>query len=83
MGYTLDELPNDITSQTLAAFEPSIDYVVTKIPRFDFEKFPSATGILGIQMQSVGEVIAIGRTFRESLQKAFLCQKTEFLYNEK
>ena len=71
VGYTLDELPNDITGQTLAAFEPSIDYVVTKIPRFDFEKFPSASGVLGVQMQSVGEVMAIGRTFRESLQKAF------------
>ena len=71
VGFTLDELPNDITGQTLAAFEPSIDYVVTKIPRFDFEKFPSASGILGVQMQSVGEVMAIGRTFRESLQKAF------------
>jgi len=71
VGYTLDELPNDITRQTFAAFEPSIDYVVTKIPRFDFEKFPSAEGILGIQMQSVGEVMAIGRTFRESLQKAY------------
>ena len=71
VGYTLDELPNDITGQTMAAFEPSIDYVVTKIPRFDFEKFPSASGILGVQMQSVGEVMAIGRTFRESIQKAF------------
>ena len=71
VGYTLDELPNDITGQTLAAFEPSIDYVVTKIPRFDFEKFPTSDGILGVQMQSVGEVMAIGRTFRESLQKAF------------
>ena len=69
-GYTLDELPNDITGQTLAAFEPSIDYVVTKIPRFDFEKFPSADGILGVQMQSVGEVMAIGRNFQESFQKA-------------
>ncbi len=71
IGYTLDELPNDITGQTLAAFEPSIDYVVTKIPRFDFEKFPASKGVLGVQMQSVGEVMAIGRTFRESLQKAF------------
>jgi len=71
VGYTLDELPNDITGQTMAAFEPSIDYIVTKIPRFDFEKFPSASGILGVQMQSVGEVMAIGRTFRESVQKAF------------
>ena len=71
VGYTLDELPNDITGKTLAAFEPTIDYVVTKIPRFDFGKFPSASGRLGVQMQSVGEVMAIGRTFRESLQKAF------------
>ncbi len=71
VGYTLDELPNDITGRTMAAFEPSIDYVVTKIPRFDFEKFPSASGVLGVQMQSVGEVMAIGRTFSESIQKAF------------
>ena len=71
VGYTLDELPNDITGKTLAAFEPTIDYIVTKVPRFDFEKFPSASGHLGVQMQSVGEVMSIGRTFRESLQKAF------------
>ena len=71
MGYTLDELPNDITGKTLAAFEPTIDYIVTKVPRFDFEKFPSATGHLGVQMQSVGEAMSFGRTFRESLQKAF------------
>ncbi len=71
VGYHLDELPNEITGKTLAAFEPSIDYIVTKIPRFDFEKFPSADGTLGVQMQSVGEVMAIGRTFKESLQKAF------------
>ena len=71
IGYTLDELPNDITGKTSAAFEPTIDYIVTKVPRFDFEKFPSATGYLGVQMQSVGEVMAIGRTFKESLQKAF------------
>ena len=71
VGYTLDELPNDITGKTLAAFEPTIDYVIVKVPRFDFEKFPSATGHLGVQMQSVGEVMSIGRTFRESLQKAF------------
>ncbi|MDT8323645.1 MAG: carbamoyl-phosphate synthase large subunit, partial [Bacteroidota bacterium] len=71
VGYTLDELPNDITGNTVAAFEPSIDYVVTKIPRFDFEKFPTAEGTLGVQMQSVGEVMAIGRNFPESLQKAF------------
>ena len=71
VGYKLDELTNEITGKTLAAFEPSIDYVVTKIPRFDFEKFPSATGHLGVQMQSVGEVMAIGRSFKESIQKAF------------
>ncbi|MEC9273529.1 MAG: carbamoyl-phosphate synthase large subunit, partial [Candidatus Neomarinimicrobiota bacterium] len=71
VGYTLDELPNDITGKTLAAFEPTIDYIVTKIPRFDFEKFPTASGHLGVQMQSVGEVMSIGRTFKESLQKAF------------
>ncbi len=71
IGYTLDELQNDITGETLAAFEPTIDYVVTKIPRFDFEKFPSASGHLGVQMQSVGEVMSIGRTFKESLQKAY------------
>ena len=71
IGYTLDEIQNDITKETMASFEPSIDYVVTKIPRFDFEKFPSSKGILGVQMQSVGEVMAIGRTFRESIQKAF------------
>ena len=71
VGYTLDELPNDITGKTLAAFEPTIDYIVIKVPRFDFEKFPSASGHLSVQMQSVGEVMSIGRTFRESLQKAF------------
>ena len=71
VGYTLDELPNDITGKTLAAFEPTIDYIVTKIPRFDFEKFPNAEGHLGVQMQSVGEVMSIGRTFKESVQKAF------------
>ena len=71
VGFTLDEIPNDITKETMASFEPSIDYAVVKIPRFDFEKFPSSNGILGVQMQSVGEVMSIGRTFRESLQKAF------------
>ena len=70
VGYHLDELPNDITAETKAAFEPSIDYVVTKIPRFAFEKFPSSERGLGTQMRSVGEVMAIGRTFKESLQKA-------------
>jgi carbamoyl-phosphate synthase large subunit len=71
VGFTLDELKNDITGKTLTAFEPTIDYVVTKVPRFDFEKFPSSSGHLGVQMQSVGEVMAIGRTFTESIQKAF------------
>jgi len=71
VGYTLDELANDITGgATPASFEPSIDYVVTKIPRFTFEKFPQAEPILSTQMKSVGEVMAIGRTFQESLQKA-------------
>ena len=70
VGYHLDELPNDITRVTKAAFEPAIDYVVTKIPRFAFEKFPSARTDLGTQMRSVGEVMSIGRTFKESLLKA-------------
>jgi carbamoyl-phosphate synthase large subunit len=71
VGYTLDELMNDITGgKTPASFEPSIDYVVTKIPRFNFEKFPKADATLTTQMKSVGEVMAIGRTFQESLQKA-------------
>jgi carbamoyl-phosphate synthase large subunit len=70
VGYHLDELPNDITKETKAAFEPSIDYVVTKIPRFAFEKFPGTPDTLGTQMRSVGEVMAIGRTFKESLLKA-------------
>ena len=69
VGYTLDEIPNDITKMTPASFEPTIDYVVTKIPRWAFEKFPGTSGVLGTQMQSVGEVMAIGRTFPESLQK--------------
>ena len=70
VGYTLDELPNDITRETKACFEPSIDYVVTKIPRWTFEKFPEADPTLTIQMKSVGETMAIGRTFKESFQKA-------------
>ncbi len=70
VGYTLDEIRNDITRETPASFEPSIDYVVTKIPRFTFEKFPSADSTLTTQMKSVGEAMAIGRTFRESFQKA-------------
>ncbi len=70
VGYTLDELRNDITRETPACFEPTIDYVVTKIPRFTFEKFPQADPTLTTQMKSVGEAMAIGRTFKESLQKA-------------
>jgi carbamoyl-phosphate synthase large subunit len=70
VGYTLDEITNDITGETPASFEPALDYVVVKVPRFDFEKFPSAPPVLGTSMQSVGEVMAIGRTFQEALQKA-------------
>jgi carbamoyl-phosphate synthase large subunit len=70
VGYTLDEISNDITKKTPASFEPTIDYVVVKIPRWAFEKFPGTSGVLGTQMQSVGEAMAIGRTFTESLQKA-------------
>ena len=70
VGYTLDEIPNDITRLTPASFEPTIDYVVTKVPRWAFEKLPGTSGVLGTQMQSVGEVMSIGRTFPESLQKA-------------
>lgn len=69
VGYTLDEIPNDITRETPASFEPTLDYVVTKIPRWAFEKFPGTGNVLGTQMQSVGEAMAIGRTFPESLQK--------------
>jgi carbamoyl-phosphate synthase large subunit len=69
VGYTLDEIPNDITRMTPASFEPSIDYIVTKIPRWAFEKLPGTSGVLGTQMQSVGEAMSIGRTFPESLQK--------------
>jgi carbamoyl-phosphate synthase large subunit len=70
VGYTLNEIPNDITKKTPASFEPTIDYVVTKIPRFAFEKFPGAEPVLTTQMKSVGEAMAIGRTFQESFQKA-------------
>ena len=70
VGYRLDELRNDITRETPACFEPTIDYVVTKIPRWAFEKFPEADPILTTQMKSVGEMMAIGRTFKESFQKA-------------
>ena len=70
VGYTLDELTNDITTSTPASFEPTIDYIVTKMPRFTFEKFGMTEPVLGTQMKSVGEAMAIGRTFAESLQKA-------------
>ncbi|OGP20684.1 MAG: carbamoyl phosphate synthase large subunit [Deltaproteobacteria bacterium GWA2_65_63] len=76
VGYTLDEIRNDITRETPASFEPTIDYVVTKIPRFTFEKFPQTEDVLGTQMKSVGEVMAIGRTFKESLQKAIRSLET-------
>jgi carbamoyl-phosphate synthase large subunit len=76
VGYTLDELANDITKVTPAAFEPTIDYVVTKIPRFAFEKFPGAEPVLTTSMKSVGEAMAIGRTFAESLQKALRSLET-------
>jgi len=71
VGYTLDELPNDITRETPACFEPAIDYCVVKVPRFAFEKFPTADTTLGVSMKSVGETMAIGRNFREALQKAY------------
>ncbi|MBD3562205.1 carbamoyl-phosphate synthase large subunit, partial [Planktothrix sp. FACHB-1355] len=76
VGYTLDEINNDITKKTPASFEPTIDYVVTKIPRFAFEKFPGTTPILTTQMKSVGEAMAIGRTFQESFQKALRSLET-------
>ncbi|WP_445376465.1 carbamoyl-phosphate synthase large subunit [Niveispirillum fermenti] len=76
VGYTLDELDNDITGSTPASFEPTIDYVVTKIPRFAFEKFPGADNTLTTSMKSVGEVMAIGRTFAESMQKALRGMET-------
>jgi carbamoyl-phosphate synthase large subunit len=76
VGYTLDEISNDITKKTPASFEPTIDYVVTKIPRFAFEKFPGAEPVLTTQMKSVGEAMAIGRTFNESFQKALRSLET-------
>ncbi len=76
VGYTLDEIPNDITRATPASFEPALDYVVVKVPRFDFAKFPSADAVLTTSMQSVGEVMSIGRTFPESLQKAIRSLET-------
>ncbi|MBK9178365.1 MAG: carbamoyl-phosphate synthase large subunit [Acidimicrobiales bacterium] len=76
VGYTLDEIPNDITRKTPASFEPTIDYVVTKVPRWAFEKLPGSSGVLGTQMQSVGEAMAIGRTFTESFQKGMRSLET-------
>jgi carbamoyl-phosphate synthase large subunit len=70
IGYTLDEIPNDITRETLASFEPTLDYCVVKIPRWTFEKFPETEDFLTTSMKSVGETMAIGRTFKEALQKA-------------
>ena len=71
VGYTLDEIPNDITKKTPASFEPTIDYCVVKIPRFTFEKFKGADETLTVSMKSVGEAMAIGRTFKEALHKGF------------
>ena len=92
VGYTLDEIQNDITRQTPASFEPTIDYVVTKVPRWAFEKFPGIPDVLGTKMQSVGEAMAIGRTFPESLQKGLRslehgrwglnCDPAEALYDD-
>ena len=76
VGYRLDELPNDITRKTPACFEPSLDYVVVKIPRFAFEKFPGASDVLGVQMKSVGEVMSLGRTFPEAFGKALRSLET-------
>jgi carbamoyl-phosphate synthase large subunit len=76
VGYTLDELPNDITRETPASFEPTIDYVVTKVPRFTFEKFPMANPVLTTSMKSVGEAMSIGRTFKESMQKCLRSLET-------
>ena len=78
VGYTLDELKNEITKTTPASFEPTIDYVVTKIPRFTFEKFSTSPEILGTSMKSVGEAMAIGRNFKESLQKALVSLEIGF-----
>ena len=76
VGYTLDEIPNDITRETMASFEPTIDYCVIKIPRFTFEKFPGSQDVLGTSMKSVGETMAIGRTFKEALQKGLRSLET-------
>jgi carbamoyl-phosphate synthase large subunit len=78
VGLTLDEIPNDITGATLAAFEPALDYVAVKVPRWAFDKFPEARGVLTTRMQSVGEVMAIGRTFAEALGKAYRALERDF-----
>ncbi len=77
VGYTLDEIPNDITRETPASFEPTLDYVVVKIPRWNFEKFPGSSPVLGTQMKSVGEVMAIGRTFKEAFWKGWRSLETD------
>ncbi len=79
VGYTLDELPNDITRKTPACFEPALDYCVIKIPRFHFEKFPKTAAVLGTSMKSVGEIMAIGRTFKEALQKGLRSMETKLI----
>jgi carbamoyl-phosphate synthase large subunit len=79
VGYRLDEIKNDITRKTPACFEPTIDYVVVKIPRWQFEKFPGAEPVLGTQMKSVGEVMAIGRTFKQALGKLYKVRRIRFL----
>src|SRR5665648_644635 len=76
VGFTLDEIKNDITRETYASFEPTIDYCVVKIPRFTFEKFPEAEDVLSTAMKSVGETMAIGRTFKEAFQKAMRSLET-------
>jgi carbamoyl-phosphate synthase large subunit len=75
IGYTLDEIPNDITKVTPASFEPTLDYVVVKVPRFAFEKFPAADSTLTTTMKYVGEAMAIGRTFSQALQRASVTAK--------
>ena len=82
VGYTLDEIKNDITGETLACFEPALDYVVVKIPRFAFEKFPGASTTLGTQMKAVGEVMAIGRTFKQAYLKAVRSLEAPLKYHD-
>src|SRR3990172_9995664 len=77
VGLTLDEIPNDITRETPASFEPTLDYVIVKMPRFAFEKFPGADSSLTVQMKSVGEAMSIGRTFKEAFLKALRSLETD------